>query len=128
MELVVTMAVLGILAAIGTPVLIANIRVAKNVDAQNTLKSIFLMEKNYFSEKNCYYVSTVRTDINQNLFGSTLLNKESPITGQPNNEFDYSIESTSTNGNCVVAYKASATLRNDKTVVFTINEQNLKNF
>ena len=41
MELVVTLAILGVLAAIGTPVLLGNIRAAKNAEAQNTLKAIY---------------------------------------------------------------------------------------
>ena len=45
MELLITLAILGILAAIGVPILTGNIRTAKNADAQNTLRSIFLMEK-----------------------------------------------------------------------------------
>lgn len=126
MELVVTLALLGTLAAIGTPVLLDNIRVAKNIDAQNTLKSIFLMEKNYFSENNCYYVSSVRTDINQNLFGSTAANKEAPIAGAETNDFDFSIVSTSAVNGCVNAYKAVAVLRKDNKIIFTINEQSVK--
>uniref|UniRef100_B1XUC2 Uncharacterized protein n=1 Tax=Polynucleobacter necessarius subsp. necessarius (strain STIR1) TaxID=452638 RepID=B1XUC2_POLNS len=80
MELVVTLAILGVLAAIGTPVLMGNIRAAKNIEAQNTLKSIYLMQKNYFAENYCYYVNSGSTDstslINQYLSGSSTLNME----------------------------------------------------
>lgn len=126
MELVVTLAILGILATIGTPVLLSNIQVAKNVDAQNTLKSIYLMEKNYFSENNCYYASSVRTDINQYLFGSSTVNKDAPIAGAASNDFDFSIVSTLTVNGCVNSYKAVAASRKSPQVIFTINEQNVK--
>lgn len=123
MELVVTLAILGILAVIGTPVLIDNIRIAKNVDAQNTLKSIFLMEKNYYAENNCYYVSSVRIDINQKLFGSTVANQEAPIAAPGSNDFVFSIVGPTGSGSCPQSYVASAT---SKISVFTINEQNVK--
>jgi len=45
MELLITIAIIAILAAVGVPLYTGNIRAAKNADAQNTLKSIYLMEK-----------------------------------------------------------------------------------
>lgn len=131
MELVVTVAILGILAAIGTPVLLGNLRTAKNVDAQNTLNSIYLMQKNYFAENNCYYASTSRTNINQNLFGSLTPN-EGPITDSSKNDFDFSIipgaigssgACTGTNANDYVAIAMS---RSDNRILYKINQQNVK--
>jgi len=131
MELVVTLAILGVLAAIGTPVLLGNIRTAKNVDAQNTLKSIYLMQKNYFAENNCYYASTSRSNINQFLFGSITPN-EGPITDSSKNDFDFSIvpgplgasgTCTGTNSNDYVAIAMS---RSDNKIIYKINQQNVK--
>lgn len=74
MELVVTLAILGVLAAIGTPVLMGNITAARNSQAHNTLRSIYLSQKNYFSDNNCYFVNSATGDkaslINQYLFYS----------------------------------------------------------
>lgn len=131
MELVVTLAILGILAAIGTPVLLGNIRAAKNVDAQNTLKSIYLMQKNYFAENNCYYASTSRNNINEFLFASTTP-AEGPITDASKNDFDYSIipGPLGATGSCTGSnsndYVAIAMSRSDNKIIYKINQQNIK--
>ena len=135
MELVVTLAILGTLAAIGTPVLLGNIRAAKNAEAQNTLKAIYLMQKNYFVENYCYYVNSDAVDstslINQNLLGSSTPNS-GPITVGGNNDFYFYIvpgaigssgSCTGTNANDYVAYAQS---RSDTNLVFSLNQQNVK--
>ena len=135
MELVVTLAILGVLAAIGTPVLLGNIRAAKNVEAQNTLKSIYLMQKNYFAENYCYYVNSGKADntnlINQYLLGSATPNN-GPITVGGNNDFYFYVlpgtlgssgNCTGTNANDYVAYAQS---RTDGSLVFSLNQQNIK--
>lgn len=131
MELVVTLAILGILAAIGTPVLLGNIRTAKNVEAQNTLNSIYLMQKNYFAENNCYYASTSRANINQFLFAS-LTPSEGPITDAGKNDFDFSVipGSVGASGTCTGTnsndYVAIAMSRSDNKIIYKINQQNVK--
>lgn len=135
MELVVTLAILGVLAAIGTPVLMGNIRAAKNIEAQNTLKSIYLMQKNYFSENYCYYVNSGKADntalINQYLLGSTTP-YSGPITIGGNNDFYFYIlpgtlgfsgNCTGNNANDYVVYAQS---RTDSNIVFSLNQQNIK--
>lgn len=135
MELVVTLAILGVLAAVGTPVLLGNIRAAKNAEAQNTLKAIYLMQKNYFVENYCYYVNSGAGDntslINQNLLGSSTPNS-GPITVGGNNDFYFYIvpgaigssgSCTGTNANDYIAYAQS---RSDANLVYSLNQQNVK--
>lgn len=135
MELVVTLAILGILAAVGTPVLLGNIRAAKNAEAQNTLKAIYLMQKNYFVENYCYYVNSGAGDntslINQSLLGSSTPNS-GPITVGGNNDFYFYIvpgaigssgSCTGTNANDYIAYAQS---RSDANLVYSLNQQNVK--
>ena len=135
MELVVTLAILGVLAAIGTPVLMGNIRVAKNIEAQNTLKSIYLMQKSYFAENYCYYVNSGKSDntvlINQNLLGSTAPDT-GPIPVGGKNDFYFYIlpgvlgstgSCTGVNANDYVVYAQS---RTDSALTFSINQQNIK--
>ena len=135
MELVVTLAILGVLAAIGTPVLLSNIRAAKNIEAQNTLKSIYLMQKNYFAENYCYYVNSGKADntslINQNLLGSTTPNN-GPIPVAGNNDFYFYIlpgplgssgNCTGTNANDYVVFAQS---RSDSNLTYSLNQQNIK--
>jgi prepilin-type N-terminal cleavage/methylation domain-containing protein len=135
MELVVTLAILGTLAAIGTPVLLGNIRAAKNAEAQNTLKGIYLMQKNYFVENYCYYVNSGAGDntslINQNLLGSSTPNS-GPITVGGNNEFYFYIVpgAIGSSGSCIGTnandYIAYAQSRSDKNLVYSLNQQNVK--
>lgn len=135
MELVVTLAILGVLAAIGTPVLLSNIRAAKNIEAQNTLKSIYLMQKNYFAENYCYYVNAGKADntvlINQILLGSTTPNS-GPITVGGNNDFYFYIlpgpigssgNCTGTNANDYIVFAQS---RSDPSLNYSLNQQNIK--
>ena len=135
MELVVTLAILGILAAIGTPVLLGNIRAAKNVEAQNTLKSIYLMQKNYFSENYCYYVNSGKADntslINQNLFASTTPNSGPIMVGGNNDFYFYILPGVQgSTGNCTgnqandyVVYAQSST---NNGLIFSLNQQNVR--
>lgn len=135
MELVVTLAILGVLAAIGTPVLLGNISAAKNAEAQNTLKAIYLMQKNFFAENYCYYVNSGRGDntalINQYLLGSSTPST-GPITVGAKNDFYFYIlpgpigstgTCTGTNSNDYVVYAQS---RNNANLIYSINQQNIK--
>lgn len=79
-ELLIVIAILGVIAAIGAPTLIQNIRVAKNAEAQNTLKSIFLMQKNYYLENYCYYITPNQGDYSSNV-NQYLLNSVNPALG-----------------------------------------------
>ena len=135
LELIVAIAILGILASIGIPMLTGNIRTAKNIDAQNTLKSIYLMEKNYFSENYCYYVNSSSVDntsnINQYLLGSSTPNS-GPITVGASNDFYFYIlpgtvgfggSCTGTQSNDYVVYAVSRTV---PSLVYSVNQQNVK--
>jgi type IV pilus assembly protein PilE len=134
MELIITVAIIAILAAVGTPMYTGYIRAAKNADAQNTLKTIFLMQKNYFSENYCYYVIAGPSDqsisINQYLLGSTTPTT-GPISVGTSNDFNYFISPgtvgssgtcTGSNSNDYVATAQSKTT----SVIYTINQQNVK--
>ena len=135
MELLIALAILGILAAIGVPILTGNIRTAKNADAQNTLKSIFLMEKNYFSENYCYYITpgvgNQASSINQYLMGSTTPGS-GPIVVDASNDFDFYITAgvVGSSGSCVGVnsndYLVYAKSRSDPSIIYSINQQNVK--
>ena len=115
--------------------ILSDVDVSKNADAQNTLRSIFLMEKNYFAENYCYYVNSGKADntslINQYLLGSATPNS-GPITVGGNNDFYFYIlpgtlgasgNCTGTNANDYVVYAQS---RTDSNLVFSLNQQNIK--
>ena len=135
MELLVTIAIIAILAAIGTPIYTNNVRVAKNAEAQNTLKTIFLMQKNYFSENYCYYITPgsgdQTTSVNQYLLGSTTPTTGPIVVGTSNDFYFYispgtvgsSGSCTGVNSNDYVAYAQS---RSDSSLTYSINQQNVK--
>lgn len=54
-ELLVVVALLGIIAAIGIPVYQNYLAQARNSAAQNGLRSIYLMEREWFTTNNTYY-------------------------------------------------------------------------
>ncbi|MGV0954479.1 MAG: type II secretion system protein [Fluviibacter sp.] len=135
MELVVTLALLGILAAIGTPVLLNNIRAAKNAEAQNTLKTIYVMQKNYFSENYCYYVNAGKADntasINQILLGSADPTHGPIAVGATNDFYFYIVPGAiGAGGSCTGInandYTAFAQSRSDNSLVYSINQLNVK--
>lgn len=71
-ELLVVVAILGILAAIGIPMYNGYVDQARRTSAQNGLRSIYMLEKEYFAERNSYYPDCCgdrTTSINTNLFG-----------------------------------------------------------
>lgn len=135
MELVVTLAILGVLAAIGTPVLLGNIRAAKNAEAQNTLKAIYLMQKNYFAENYCYFVDSSAGDntaaINQYLLGSSTPST-GPITVGTKNDFYFYVlpGAIGSSGSCTGAnandYVAYAQSRSEPSLLYSINQLNVK--
>jgi prepilin-type N-terminal cleavage/methylation domain-containing protein len=69
LELLLVIAIIGILGAVGIPAYQGYVTKAKETKAQNTLQSIHMMEKNYFSNNFCYFktVSTGDEGININI-------------------------------------------------------------
>ena len=74
-ELLIVVAIIGILAGVGIPMYNGYIKDSKESAAQNNLRSISLMESEYFSENSSFYINGcskphLRTNqINNYLFG-----------------------------------------------------------
>jgi hypothetical protein len=114
---------------------------AKESKAQNTLQSIHMMEKNYFSQYFCYFKTVTSGDeglnINTSLFQSSLPSK-GPIEIGSTNDFYFYITTTSPITSCSstdCSICPVATSSNNYTVVakskissvtFTINNENIK--
>jgi len=73
LELLIVVAIIGILAGIGIPVYNGYIQNSKEDVAKNNLRSISLMEASYFSDNNSYYLSSSTSAINSNLFNKNTL-------------------------------------------------------
>jgi type IV pilus assembly protein PilE len=82
-ELLIVVAIIGILAGIGIPAYNGYIVSSKEDAAKNNLRAIALMEADFFSDNNSYYMSSSTSSINTNLFNKNTLD----ATG----DYDYSI-------------------------------------
>lgn len=137
-ELIIVIAILGIVAAIGVPIVTGNIRTAKNVDAQNTLRTIYLMQKDYYSKNYCYYTtggsaSDFTATINQYVMGATVADAaKGPIVVGANNDFYFYITpgTLGSSGSCLGSnsndYTAWAKSRTNGTIIYSINQGNIK--
>ena len=91
-ELLIVVAIIGILAGVGIPMYNGYILNSKESAAKNNLRSISLMESDYYSENNSFYINGcskphLRTNqINDYLFGG----KKTLEEGGP---YDYCIDS-----------------------------------
>ena len=140
LELLVVIAIIGILGAIGVPAYQGYVTKAKETKAQNSLQSIYMMQKNFFSQNYCYYKSAGASDdttlINRDLFGSTVP-ASGPIEVGSKNDYYFYITGTafSCSGTSCLAICLSNGA-NDFTVfgvnkttpskIFSVNHQNIK--
>lgn len=134
-EILVVVAIVGILAAIGIPTYIGQQKSAARTEAYTNLQTLRLLEEQFFAENGCYYTtgnplvctSATRTGIAQiqvNASGGFFLSRF-----RPGNEaqFTYSI----TTGPGAATFTATATGRAGTRVagdVFWIMNDNNRNF
>ena len=123
-ELLIVIAILGILAAIGIPAFQGYISEVKAKDAQNTLQSIALEQKSYFNKQFCFYFTGTGDKaglINTGLFGSEL-EADGPIP-IANNQYSFEITGTTSSsctGSNAATFTATATNKIDDAKVFSI--------
>lgn len=138
LELIVVVAIIGILGAIGIPAYQGYVTRAKETKAQNTLQSIYMMEKNFFSQNYCYYKSASATDdttlINRDLFGSTVPSSGPIEVGSKNDYYFYitgtAFSCTGTSCICSSANASDFTIfavnKASPSKIFSVNHQNIK--
>ena len=138
LELLVVIAIIGILGAIGVPAYQGYVTKAKETKAQNSLQSIYMMQKNFFSQNYCYYKSASASDdttlINRDLFGSTLP-ESGPIEVGSKNDYYFYITGTAfscTGTSCICSsanasdFTIFAVNKASPSKIFSVNHQNIK--
>jgi prepilin-type N-terminal cleavage/methylation domain-containing protein len=82
LELLIVVALIGVITAIGVPFFDGIITNAKKVTAQNSLRAISLVEANYFAENGTYLTANVdkTENINTKLFGKKTLDEDGDYT------------------------------------------------
>ena len=73
LELLIVVAIIGILAGVGIPAYNGYITDSKEETAKNNLRSIAMMQSSYYSDNNNYYLASNTNSINTNLFGKSTL-------------------------------------------------------
>ena len=138
LELLVVIAIIGILGAIGVPAYQGYVTKAKETKAQNSLQSIYMMQKNFFSQNYCYYKSASASDdttlINRDLFGSTVPASGPIEVGSKNDYYFYitgtAFSCTGTSCICTSANASDFTIfavnKASPSKIFSINHQNIK--
>lgn len=123
-ELLVVIAIIGILAAVGIPMYQGYISEVKAKEAQNTLQSIALEQKSYFSKQFCFYITGTGDKaglINTGLFGFEF-EADGPIS-LTNNQYNFEITGTTSSsctGSNAGTFTAKATNKIDDSQVFSI--------
>ena len=122
-ELLVVVAIIGILAAVGIPMYQGYVETTKKTNALNNLSSIYVTQEEYKADNNQYYftnsasscIDRYNGNINEVLFeGTQVLDKR--------NDADYRFcIASDTNGS---TYKAYAIKNQDSSIKFTIDQQN----
>lgn len=119
-ELLVAVAILGIISAIGIPIYTGYVETARETSAQNGLRSIYVQQQEYFVDNNSYYANGATcsgdntSTINTSFFdGKQVLD---------NTYFTYCISQSASD-----EFTATAT-STDGATIYTINENNVTNF
>ncbi len=115
-ELLVVIALIGVLAAIGVPAYNGYVDGARKTAAQNGLRSIYLMEKDWYSTNGVYYLACCG-DMTGNI-NTTLFVGEQTLSNQ---YYFYDIRAGNTGTS--TSFTASAVKRSDGTT-FSINQLN----
>jgi len=132
-EMLVVIAVIGILAAIAVPAYLGYRTKAARTEAQSSLESIRMLEEAYYAENGCYNRPGANC-LNTTVTG--VANIQAILPGfNPGNEngllFTYTLAITGTGAGNAQAFTMTATGKTGTVVensVFTIDQDNNKNY
>jgi prepilin-type N-terminal cleavage/methylation domain-containing protein len=132
-ELLIVIAIIGILAAIAVPAYIGQQKNAARTEAYSNLQNLRLLEEQYYAENSCYYrEGNPLTCTNKNI--PNVASIQAFLPGfKPGDEaslnFTYSITTSGTSA--ASAFTATATGKTGRRVagdIFTIDNNNNRNF
>jgi prepilin-type N-terminal cleavage/methylation domain-containing protein len=118
-ELMIVVAILGILAAIAVPMYLGYITTARRSEAKSNLETIRLLEEQYFADQRTY-IAGANTNA---LMVATGLPGFEPGNAADLN-FEYKVEAGASG--IATSFTATATSKTNAADVLTINEQNVK--
>jgi type IV pilus assembly protein PilE len=135
-ELLITVAIIGILAAIAVPMYTGTIKRSARSEAYSNLQTLRLLEEQYFADHGCYHMDTASPPVCDNVTVSGVANIQVTtfLPGfQPGADsklnFSYQIVTTAVGGADAAAFTATATGKNGSRVAaetYTINNQNVR--
>lgn len=131
-ELLIVLAIIGFLAAVGVPAYIGQQKKAARTEAYSNLESLRLLEEQYFAENGRYAPNPDATWTYKGTHGTADNGIEDILLGfKPGDEaslnFSYSLQSSGTG----TAFIATATGKTGTRVdgdIFTMNQNNVRNF
>lgn len=113
-ELMITLGILGVVTAIAIPAYRGYVSTARQTEGWNNLKSLQVVEEEYFLENNAYFAGTTAAELNTASGG---LWKRAEADADAN--FDYKVEVAGT------TYTATATGQNNlpSSTVLTVKKE-----
>ena len=139
-ELIIVVAIIGILAMIAVPAYIGQQKSAARTEAYSNLQNLRLLEEQYFAENGCYYMdgspaactNATRTGVAQiqsNVNGDPFLRGFKPGSS-PSFTYKITTNSTGAGGGTASCFVATATGNTSRVSgdTFTIDCNNTRNF
>ncbi len=131
-ELIITIAIIGILSAVAIPAYIGQQRNAARQEAYSTLQNLRLLEEQYFADRGCYYMEGATPACTSKTLNISEIRVFLPgfkPGGDSSLNFDYSLRTWGSTA--ASAFTATATGKPGSRVAgdsFTIDNNNNRNF
>ena len=134
-ELIIVVAIIGILAMIAVPAYIGQQKSAARTEAYSNLQNLRLLEEQYFAENGCYYMAGGPPAVCTNATISGVANIQAFLPGfKPGSSLSFSYKittnSTGAGGGTASCFVATATGNTSRVSgdTFTIDCNNTRNF
>ena len=120
-ELIITMAILAIVAAIGIPQYVGYADGARTTVVKDNLRTIYLQQQEYYQKNNAYYKTGTSCGDGASALNTNLFNGKTIIV---NDKFTYCVTQTTVDDFSAQAVEMSG----GQNRTFTVNQLNQTNF